>query len=128
LIVDNAEKAFDTACSRCGSIVSEYTGAPVYFEHGKNGAHEWLVEFEKAPESLEYFTEIFDNALKALNSDYEAKRYHNMILNLPIITEVPHGTFYNWLKLKGKLGGQNKVPRLSNNRQYIDEIKQLLKS
>lgn len=126
LIVDNAEKAFDTACSRCGSIVSEYTGAPVYFEQGKNGAHEWLVEFEKAPENLEYFTELFDNALKALNSDYEAKRYHNMILNLPIIKEVPRGTFYNWLKLKGKLGGQNKVPRLSNNRQYIDEIKQLL--
>ncbi len=123
LIVDNAEKALVTASNRCEAIVAEYTGAPVYFIEGKNGAHEWLMEFEKQPANLEYFTEIFDNALKALNSDYEAKRYHNMILGLPIITAVPAGTFYNWLKLKGKLGGQNKVPRLFNSREYIDEIK-----
>jgi hypothetical protein len=122
LIVDNAEKALAIACERCHTIVTEYTAAPVYFSEGKKGAHEWLIEFEDPPADLEFFTSIFDNALKSLNSDYEAKRYHNMILNEPVIRILPKGTFYNWMKSKGKLGGQNKVPRLSNDRRYIEEI------
>jgi hypothetical protein len=76
---------------------------------------------------MEYFTETLDNALKSLNSDYEAKRFHDMILCQPVIKKVPRHTFYNWLKMKGKLGGQNKVPRLSNNRIYVDEIIKLAK-
>jgi hypothetical protein len=103
-------------------VISEFTAAPVYFSEGNNAAHEWLIEFEKAPENLEYFAETLDNALKSLNSDYEAKRYHNMILRSPIVRQIPEKTFYNWLKKKNKLGGQHKVPKLSNNRVYVDEI------
>jgi hypothetical protein len=122
LIVDNAEKALAIACERCHTIINEYTAAPVYASGKNKGAHEWLIEFEKLPADLEFFTSIFDNALKSLNSDYEAKRYHDMILGEPLIRIIPKGTFYEWMKSKGKLGGQNKVPRLSNDRKYIEEI------
>jgi len=122
LIVDNAEKALAIACERCHTIIAEYTAAPVYFEENKKGAHEWLIEFEIPPHDTGFFTNIFDNALKSLNSDYEAKRYHDMILGEPFIRILPKGTFYAWLKSKGKLGGQYKVPRLSNDRKYIEEI------
>ncbi len=122
LIIDNAEKALSVACEKCHAIVSEYTGAPVYLEENCRGSHEWLIEFEKIPEDLGFFINTFDNALKSLNSDYEAKRYHDMILGEPVIHVMPKGTFYEWLKSKGKLGGQHKVPRLSNDRKYIDEI------
>jgi len=88
--------------------------------------HIRLIEFEKTPENLEYFTNLLDNALKSLNSDYEAKRYKDSVLRLPQIDVLPKGTFYKWMKEKGKLGGQNKVPRLSNNRKYIEELIQLL--
>jgi hypothetical protein len=84
--------------------------------------HEWLIEFEKVPQDEEFFRETFDNALKSLNSDYEAKRYQNLILKAPIIKVLPKGTFYRWMKKRDKLGGQNKVPRLSNTREYADEI------
>ncbi len=126
VIVDNAERALNIACEKSESLVNEYTAAPIYIEDGKNAAHEWLIEFEKAPQNLEYFTEILDNALKSLNSDYEAKRYRNLILCKPLIRSIPPGTFYKWLKKKGRLGGQNKVPRLSNDRQYIEEILSLI--
>ena len=122
LIIDNAEKALAIACERCHTIISEYTAAPVYFSEKAKGAHEWLIEFEKPPTDLGFFTEIMDNALKSLNSDYEAKRYHDMILGMPLIRPVPKGTFYSWMKSKGKLGGQHKVPRLSNERKYVEEI------
>lgn len=125
LIIDNAEKALTTACEKAGATITDYTAAPVYFGDKSNAAHEWLIEFESPPESLDYFSEILDNALKALNSDYEAKRYHNMILRPPVIKQLPAGTFYRWLKERGKLGGQNKVPRLSNNRKFVDDIKEL---
>jgi hypothetical protein len=124
LVIDNADKALAIACEKSHALITDYTAAPVYLDEKKFAAHEWLVEFETAPESLEYFAEILDNALKSLNSDYEAKRYHNMILKPPIIRSLPQGTFYNWLKEKGKLGGQNKVPRLSNDRKYVEEILQ----
>ena len=126
LIVDNAEKAIAIACERCHAVITEYTAAPVYFDGNKKGAHEWLVEFEKTPEDLSFFTNILDNALKSLNSDYEAKRYHNMLLGEPIIRLMPGNTFYTWLKSKGKLGGQYKVPRLSNDRKYVEEILQMI--
>ncbi len=125
LIIDNAEKALATACEKASAAITDYTAAPVYFGDNSNAAHEWLIEFETAPASLDYFTEILDNALKTLNSDYEAKRYHNMILRPPIVRQLATGTFYRWLKERGKLGGQNKVPRLSNDRKYLDDIKEL---
>jgi hypothetical protein len=122
LIVDNADKALVTACEKTTAVIRDYTAGPVYFDDQAMAAHEWLIEFETEPENLEYFTEIMDNALKSLNSDYEAKRYHNMILHPPIVHSLPKDTFYNWLKSKGRLGGQYKVPRLSNNRELIEEI------
>jgi hypothetical protein len=122
VIMDNAEKALAVACEKCQAIVSEYTAGPVYFNQEKRGAHEWLIEFEQEPIDLGFFINTLDNALKSLNSDYEAKRYHDMILGEPIIRVMPKNTFYSWLKSKGKLGGQHKVPRLSNDRKYIEEI------
>lgn len=122
LIIDNAQKALEKACSKTGAVLNEYTAAPVYFSEAGSGAHEWLIEFEKEPTDPGYFTEVLDNALKSLNSDYEAKRYHNMVLDLPVVRSLPAGTFYNWLKISNRLGGQFKVPRLSNERKYVDEI------
>ena len=124
--MDNANKALLIACDRCKCNVIDFTAAPVYIEEKTKGAHEWLIEFDTPPKDMAFFTEIFDNALKSLNSDYEAKRYHNMLLREPIIRIMPHNTFYNWLKSKGKLGGQHKVPRLFNNRKYVDEILQMI--
>ena len=122
IIVDNADKALAVSCEKTGASITDYTAAPVYFGDSGSGAHEWAVEFSIHPENLDYFVEIFDNALKALNSDYEAKRYHNMILKEPVFHSMPEGTFFNWLKEKNKLGGQNKVPRLSNNRTVLEKV------
>lgn len=126
LIVDNAEKAISIACRKCHAVVNEFTAAPLFFHDGNKVAHEWFIEFETEPENLEYFGETLDNALKSLNSDYEAKRFHDMVLCTPVIRKVPQGTFYNWLKKKGKLGGQHKVPRLSNNRTQVEELLNVL--
>lgn len=126
VIIDNAIKALAVACAKCNAVISEFTAAPVYFSSDKNAAHEWLIEFEKSPDNIEYFAETLDNALKSLNSDYEAKRYHNLILRPPIVRQLPEKTFYNWLKKKDKLGGQHKVPKLANNRLYVDEILELV--
>jgi hypothetical protein len=122
LIIDNAEKALTIACNKNKSVIREYTAAPIYFEGNKKAAHEWLIEFVTPPENLEQFTADLDAALQTLNSDYEAKRAKNMALTKPVVKSMKAGTFYNWLKLKGKLGGQHKVPRLANDRKYIDEI------
>jgi hypothetical protein len=126
LIIDNADKAMAIACERSHAIVAEYTAGPVYLSGNHKGAHEWLIEFERTPDDLAFFTEALDTALKSLNSDYEAKRYHGLMLDEPRIISVPAHTFYNWLKSKGKLGGQHKVPRLANDRKYIDEILNLI--
>lgn len=128
VIVENAEKALMIACRKCNAIVSEYTAAPRFFREKDRIAHEWLIEFETLPADLDYFSEALDNALKTLNSDYEAKRFHDMVLVPPLVRPVPKGTFYEWLKHKGKLGGQNKVPRLANDRRYIDEILAIMNS
>ncbi len=122
LIIDNAEKALQIACDKTSALIKDYTAGPIYMEENEQGTHEWLIEFEKDPDNMDFFTNILDNALKSVNSDYEAKRYKNITLRLPEVKAMKKGTFYEWLKQKGKLGGQNKVPRLSNDRKYIDEI------
>jgi len=122
LIIDNAENAMVEACQRSGAVVREYTAAPIYFDHKNSGAHEWLIEFEKAPEDIQYFSYLLDEALKRQNSDYEAKRYKDKILAAPVIRVLPENTFYNWMKSKEKLGGQHKVPRLANDRRYVEEV------
>ena len=122
LIVDNSDHAIAIACEQTGAVVNEYTAGPVYFSDKGNGAHEWLIEFEHPPASLADFTYELDQALKSVNSDYEAKRHKDIALRAPIIHAVNKGTFHQWLQLKGKLGGQHKVPRLSNDRKIIEEI------
>lgn len=122
VIVDNSDKAIAIASEKTGAVVNDYTAAPVYFSEGSNGAHEWLVEFEKVPASLEDFTKELDIALKNINSDYEAKRHKSIALRMPIIHAIKKGTFAEWLRSKGKLGGQHKVPRLSNERTLVEEI------
>ncbi|MFA8301386.1 MAG: GH3 auxin-responsive promoter family protein [Hyphomicrobiales bacterium] len=126
LIIDNAEKALSKACSASDASIKDYTAAPVYLNNQTKAAHEWLIEFERQPSDLSLFRETFDKALKDENSDYEAKRYKNMILQEPIVHSLPNKTFYKWMKNRGKLGGQNKVPRLSNHRDYVDEILSLI--
>ncbi len=122
LIIENAEKALDVACSKTGATIREYTAAPIYMDDDRKGSHEWLIEFEKSPSDLNYFTSLLDNALCSINSDYEAKRYKSITLEMPTVRNLSNGTFYHWLRVKGKLGGQNKIPRLSNDRKYIEEI------
>ena len=123
LIADNADKAIAIACEQTQSVVKDYTAAPIYFGENSPGAHEWLIEFEQMPDSLEVFRSSLDNALKQLNSDYEAKRHRDMALTMPVVHSLPQGVFNEWLKQKGKLGGQHKVPRLSNERIFVEEIK-----
>lgn len=122
VIIENAIKALSCACDKTGAIVTEFTAAPVYLEKGKTGAHEWLIEFNKEPDDLNNFILYLDEELKNLNSDYEAKRYHDMILQVPVIRILPKGTFLRWMEKRGKLGGQYKVPKLSNERTYVEEI------
>jgi GH3 auxin-responsive promoter len=122
VIVDNTDKAIAFACEKTGAVVNDYTAAPVYFSNNSNGAHEWLIEFDNAPADLKLFTYELDTALKSLNSDYEAKRYKDIALRMPILHALKKGVFNEWLKSKGKLGGQHKVPRLSNDRTLLEEI------
>ncbi|OFX19245.1 MAG: hypothetical protein A2033_05215 [Bacteroidetes bacterium GWA2_31_9] len=122
LMINNAEEAIRIACEKTGAMVNEYTAAPVFMDDNCKGCHEWLFEFEKKPDNIEHFTDVLDNALKMLNSDYEAKRYKNLTLVMPKVVVLKNGTFYNWLKEKNKLGGQNKIPRLSNSREYVERL------
>lgn len=122
LIVENADKAIDEACRQTGAKITEYTAAPVYFDENHNGAHEWLIEFETKPDSLGRFTEALDENLKKVNSDYEAKRSYNLSLGMPVVRLLEDGTFYGWMKQRERIGGQNKVPKLSNDRKYIESI------
>ncbi len=125
LIIDNAEKAFKIACERTNAIISEYTGGPVYMKENQRGAHEWVIEFEKQPNDLDHFVQLFDGALKTINSDYEAKRHRNLSLEMPHVVVAKPGLYYEWMKRRGKTGGQNKIPRLSNDRQYLDQLIEL---
>jgi len=124
VIVDNSDKAVSIACRKTGAVVNDYTAAPVYFSDNSNGAHEWLVEFEKEPDNFEAFVTELDSALQSVNSDYEAKRYKNIALSMPRVHNLPKGSFNKWLHQKGKLGGQHKIPRLCNERKYVEEILQ----
>lgn len=122
LIVENADKAIEMACEETGATIKDFTAGPIFMEEGKPGGHEWLIEFRKKPEKIADFTHALDKHLRAINSDYDAKRSHTHALHLPKIHQMEAGTFDTWLKFKNKLGGQHKVPRLSNNRIIVEEI------
>jgi hypothetical protein len=122
IIIDNAEKALFTACEKTHAAIHEYTAAPIYMGEGIKGTHEWIIEFDKSPDNDSIFRESLDLELQKINSDYEAKRYKNITLEAPHIHFAPKGTFYKWFQKKGKLGGQNKMPRLSNDRKYVEEL------
>jgi hypothetical protein len=126
VIIDNADKAIAAACEKTNAVFNDYTAAPVYFSDQQNGAHEWLIEFEREPANLQEFAVELDKALKTVNSDYEAKRHKDIALRLPLVKSLPKGLLSDWLRRKGKLGGQHKVPRLSNDRKLVDEILQML--
>ncbi|NVJ86587.1 MAG: GH3 auxin-responsive promoter family protein [Algoriphagus sp.] len=128
VIVENAEKAIAYAAEQTGVSIENFTAAPAYFGNsGEKGAHEWIIEFAKNPEDMTRFGELLDQHLREINSDYDAKRHRDLALTKPIIHVADEGLFQNWLSQKGKLGGQNKVPRLSNNREYLDELLKLMK-
>ncbi|MDA8569099.1 GH3 auxin-responsive promoter family protein [Flavobacteriaceae bacterium] len=122
LIIENAEEALKIVSKKTKTEIIEYTAAPIFMEGREKGGHEWLIEFRTPPEDLGHFTALLDNALKSLNSDYEAKRYNNMTLNEPVVHKARAGQFHDWLAAKDKLGGQHKIPRLSNSRQYLEEL------
>lgn len=122
LIIENAEDALKKVCKKTKAEIVDYTVAPIFMKGKEKGAHEWLIEFKTQPTNIELFNELLDNALKSLNSDYEAKRFNNITLKKPTIHIARHQLFYDWLKQHNKLGGQHKVPRLSNTRNYLDEL------
>ena len=122
LMIDNVETALKIACEHLDASISDYTGAPVFMTNSSKGCHEWIFEFTKQPTCIDEFTNVFDQTLKTLNSDYEAKRYNDITLRKPIIHSAKPNLFYEWMASRGKLGGQNKVPRLSNDREYIDPL------
>ncbi len=122
VIVDNSDNAIAIACAETGAIVVDYSAAPVYMDGSHNGAHEWIIEFDYLPVSLDLFTSLLDKSLQAINSDYEAKRYKDIALRMPIVHRMPKDGFKKWMKDKGKLGGQHKVPRLSNERTMLEQM------
>lgn len=126
VIIDNAENALMKACVVTNAKIKDYTACPIYFSGEEAGGHEWIIEFEQQPTDFERFVDVMDDTLREVNSDYDAKRFKDMALKRPTVHNAPKDTFYKWLKEKGKLGGQHKVPRLANNRDYVDEILKLL--
>jgi hypothetical protein len=127
LMIHNAELALKTACEKTRAHIIDFTVAPI-FMNKNTGAHEWLIEFEQEPTNIDFFKSVLDDTLKQINSDYEAKRFNNYILHLPEIKLLPKGTFYNWLKANNKLGGQYKVPRLSNDRKIVEDVMSFVKN
>lgn len=125
IIIDNATMALQKACEKTGAVINEYTAGPIYMEDDRKGCHEWLIEFDTSPVDLADFTNDLDQALISINSDYEAKRYKNITLDKPVVQSMKPGVFYQWLAENNKLGGQNKIPRLANDRRYLDEIKKI---
>lgn len=126
VIIENAEAAITKACDQTGAIITNFTVAPVYFQGRSRGGHEWVIEFAQQPDDLKKFAYILDTTLREINSDYDAKRQQDLALVAPLIHVAPVGTFLKWLEQKGKLGGQHKVPRLSNSREHLEEILQLM--
>jgi hypothetical protein len=127
LVIENADFAIKVACDETEASLVDYTAAPIYFTEYTKGGHEWLIEFDKEPTCMNTFVQILDQTLKQKNSDYEAKRFKDMAMLLPLVKKMPKGTFKGWLQNAGKLGGQHKVPRLSNHRTFVEEILQLHK-
>jgi hypothetical protein len=125
LVVANTDQAIALACKKMNAQIRDYSAAPLFMQQGAGGAHEWLIEFERAPKCFDEFAKQLDFELKQLNSDYEAKRKGDIALLLPVLRVLPSGSFEKWLKSKGKLGGQHKVPRLSNERKTIEEVLEL---
>ncbi len=125
LIVENSDNAIAKACKLTQTEVIDYTVAPIFMEGREKGSHEWIIEFRKNPENMQLFEKVLDETLQSLNSDYEAKRHNNMTLNPPLINIARSNLFYDWLKNQDKLGGQHKIPRLSNHRDYLDQLKSL---
>lgn len=128
VVVENAEAAITKACEQTGAMLNNFTAAPIYMTESGKGGHEWLVEFEREPAKIAEFSAMLDRHLRAINSDYDAKRYQDMALQMPVVHSLPEGTFHEWMKKRGKLGGQHKVPRLSNNREYVDDILEMLEA
>ncbi len=126
VIIENAEAGIAKACETTGAQIINFTAAPIYLEAGKKGGHEWIIEFQKDPDSLERFTEALDKTIREINSDYDAKREKDIALIAPTVHHAPKGTFHNWMKKRGKLGGQNKVPRLANNRDFVEDILEMI--
>jgi hypothetical protein len=126
VIIENAEAAITRACESTQAVIDNFTAAPVFLEKGKKGGHEWIIEFKVPPKNLAQFAKILDETLRSINSDYDAKRQHDLALVGPKVHSVRKGTFYNWMKQRGKLGGQNKVPRLFNTREYVEDILKML--
>ncbi|MDF1573663.1 MAG: GH3 auxin-responsive promoter family protein [Bacteroidales bacterium] len=126
VILENAEKALMSACKETGAVIKEYTAGPMFMSDESKGRHEWMIEFETPPGNLAQFAEGLDRTLKSVNSDYEAKRYKDLTLMLPKVVSLQPGTFYKWMQKRGKLGGQNKIPRLANDRKYLDELSDIL--
>src|SRR5690606_38142950 len=124
----NADEALKQACADTGASIRDYTAGPVYFSDRKAGGHEWIIEFEEPPCDFDRFCKVLDTVLREVNSDYDAKRFNDLALRFPIIHNAPEGTFYRWMKARGKLGGQNKVPRLANDRTYVDDILEQLRA
>ena len=122
VMVGNTDKALAETLKSLPGIVSEYTVAPIFMNQNKKGGHLWLIEFEKEPDNLTAFEILLDDNLKKINSDYAAKRFKDMALSRLQVQVVPKGTFHGWMASKGKVGGQNKVPRLFNSRKYVDEL------
>ena len=125
LMVENTDQAIAKACQLTQTEVVDYTVAPIFMEGKEKGAHEWMIEFKKNPTDIDQFRTILDDTLQSLNSDYEAKRYNNMTLNPLVINLARPNLFYDWLKERDKLGGQHKIPRLSNQREYLEQLKGL---
>jgi GH3 auxin-responsive promoter len=126
VVIENADAAIIFACKETGAIMSDYTAGPVYIENGSKGRHEWIIEFSNPPHDLAFFTDLLDKHLRHINSDYDAKRFNDIALLPPIVHSAPKQTFYNWMNSRGKLGGQHKVPRLSNSREYLNSLLQIL--
>lgn len=126
VVQENAESALMNACRATGAVISEYTAGPLFMSETSKGAHEWMIEFETLPDDLDHFIEVLDRSLTEVNSDYEAKRFKNITLERPRVISLEPGTFYRWMQKRGKLGGQNKIPRLANDRKYLDELAGLL--
>jgi hypothetical protein len=126
IIIDNAERAIRAACLATGAAVQDYTAGPVYMSGNDKGAHEWLIEFSQEPDCVQRFAQMLDETLREVNSDYAAKRFKDTTLYAPVVRALPTGTFYRWMESRGKAGGQNKVPRLANDRKYIDALQETI--